>query len=225
MSALCLAVAKDSCVIAVDTLAVPDVSGGDGPTHWHTSKMVLVQHLGAAIVGLGFGPLFKAWCQIVQSLCLVPPTVTALDAYAPAVLVGLAKKVGLERSAMPRAQIYHFGFDPVLGTMRVFGYRSANDFESEVMSTTLEATGAPVFGLIPLKGVEGLFNAEMPEVLAGRRPLTEAFVTLISAQKAVHDAKPPADRPVHIGGEIHCLRMRQGQYALDVIHRFPDSPA
>lgn len=225
MSALCLAVAKDSCVIATDTLAVPDASGGDGPTHWHTSKMVLVQHLGAVIVGLGFGPLFKAWCQVVQSLSLVPPTVTTLDAYAPALLVGLAKKVGLERSAMPRAQIYHLGFDPQLGTMRVFGYRSQRSFVSELMSETMEATGKPVFGLIPLKGVEDLFGTEMPEVLAGRRNLTEAFVRLISAQKAVQDAKPPADRAVEIGGEIHCLRMRPGQYAIDVIHRFPDSPA
>jgi hypothetical protein len=176
-------------------------------------------NLRMVVCGTGMLPILQAWW--VELLCrpFPDPTITGIDQHAPTSLGRISDALGFERrKPMETSTIYHFGYDPAADAMRGIAYRSERDFASEPLDYG--------FGFKPGDGVDEAFEASVQTLIASARTPADFaafFVAVITAQKAVQDAKLPEER-LYIGNEIHLLNLESHSLHLKIILRFDDAP-
>jgi len=191
---------ENQALIATDTLAVSN--NKDRTPFTFTTKAFPLPHLRMIIAGTGLGRFSDDWLVNINSSSWAG-YVDRLDHQAPSKLAALWQ---LRRAADPSIDqltttVYHFGFSEDDGLMRVYAYKSGNNFLSEPLPYGI-ATKPPV---------------EVTQPFA----LPEDLPNLMQRQRDSQLLTPEGDR-VYIGGEIHVIHLTQSGFYLYRYHTFDD---
>jgi len=202
MSSLIFHTTEDEIILAMDTLAVGDLSGT--PVLF-TTKFYPVPHLGGVICGTGVGKLVLDWFARVNSGMVVRDLVN-LDEHTPAALRELSSSEDYRVPDVSQSTtVYHLGFPVDGGPACVFAYRSTSNFSSERLR--IGGTAIKPMGDIP-------------------QPLTlpNDFGKMMMSQRTYQNQKP-FDERIQNGGDIVVCQMTRTMTSIYRMGKFHDRDA
>lgn len=207
MTSLLFTLEPERVCIAMDTLCLSiDPDTGERTPRNYCSKLYLLPHLRGVICGTGITSLIASWHNCVQENT-VARDITMLDSIAQATLPELVEQLDLPKK--PSTTIYHFGFWPAASEYIGLAYRSEHGFERDQLEHGL--------GVKPPDGIDLTEARE----LCQENGLPAVFIDVMKRQKALDEARPPAEQ-LGIGGEVQFLVMTEDGYSITTCHRFDD---
>lgn len=148
----------------------------------YITKAFLLPHLDGIIAGTG-DPRFIADWLVRANTGFVVRNMIHLDQFTHQSLADIYRYRSTREGNLGTTTIYQWGYDPEIGTMRCFAYRSTNEFISEELP----------FGSALKPGYD-IGNYEI-------RDFPNDFIDVIERQKAADEALP-LDQRVGVGGHV-----------------------
>lgn len=186
---------ESQVIICMDTLSLNE----QRKPFKFVSKIYPIPHLRSVICGTGNLDLILEWVNRVQRN-VVAADISFLNTITRDILCDLNSKYPKEATST----IYQFGYSELERKLLGAVFRSDAGFQKE---------DYPYCSAVKPKADFDLYKEIQ------NSSLDEAFIKLMSKQKAEDDISP---EPVGIGGEIHRFLMNKNTYHLDIIHRFSD---
>jgi hypothetical protein len=148
----------------------------------YITKAFLLPHLDGIIAGTG-DPRFIADWLVRANTGFVVRNMIHLDQFTQQSLAEIYRYRSIGEGNLGTTTIYQWGYDPEIGVMRSFAYRSKNGFISEELG----------FGSALKPGYD-IGDYEI-------RDFPKDFIDVVERQKAVDEALP-VDQRVGVGGHV-----------------------
>lgn len=246
MTLIAFAARRDRAEIITDTRTYNHVATQMG----HTSKVMLLPHLDAAMLAQGSTGFERRWHM--QALYLAQKTADFDDftRQAPEHLAYVwremsedldAENIGHGRTAsIANSVVFLIGYSPEHQTFKAYGYASDFDFEPMdlaglyVMPSPLDSRPGDLELhrlRAHLEAVHGAEGAQVVNTLAQQRPrpVPRRVEQWVDLAKAVRRDRALADLysgfKTYVGGDVIHTTLRVGEAANRQIHRFNDSGA
>jgi DNA-binding CsgD family transcriptional regulator len=198
MSSLIYYTDETQALVATDTLATTC----DGHPGYFATKAFPLPHLQMVLAGTGLASFADQWLMRINNAPV--RGIEDLDSHAPQALAVLWEQF---RQAYPgisgqsTTTVYHFGFSETTQLMRAFAYRSDNGFKSEP--------------------VEGRVGVKPGITLAEGWTFPDDIPAIMEKQRSFQAKRPRSDR-IHIGGEIHVIRLEAKGFTIHRLAKFAD---
>lgn len=200
MTALNFVVHPDGILFATDTLAL--AADTKRPFVFLT-KFVLLPHIDLAVVGTGDAQFLNEWFGVVRTSFVVRD-IDHLNQFCPKALAELHARHNSQERGTSTA--YHFGYSSGRKRYVGYAYRSTKNFVPDEL--------ADGFGIKPETSVTIPADLKFPQF----------FVEVMQKQAAEDRIKPITER-LGIGGDVHFVRLANGEASVHRCHRFPDFEA
>jgi len=201
MSSLIFITEQEQVLTATDTLATLPT----GEPAFFTTKAFIVPHLRMIMCGTGMGGFLGKWFIELNDRMLVRG-IDNLDYHAPGILrtLWLDFKTGNSLPESVTTTVYHFGFSEEDGLIHSYAYRSASNFDSELLTYGM--------GIKP--------DCISFEGLESSRDIRK----IMDEQRLLQQSRPQNER-VYIGGEIQIHLLTKSGYCVYVLDQFEDFEA
>lgn len=198
MSSLIFYTDPSQALVATDTLAVTP----DGTPLMYGSKALYLPHLKTIIAGTGLGSFSGGWANYVNDRLIVRG-LRNLDFHTPEGLRGQWARMKAHQGVPDSmtTTVYQIGVSEDDGEIRAYAYRSANDFESELLAHGTRAKP------------ECSFSSE-GHIAQHLRPM-------MLEQRSIQALKPPDER-LYIGGECVVMHLTKETCTTATLFRFDD---